>query len=285
MSFATMATCVRTKDLRTLDMAFAGSQRNRCQSTPGEHTVVWTFGDYQEGDRHHFAKEASERFGEAFYAGTDSTVSCFTFARYLAGRCQRMLSFTDCEARSWISSGQAESWESSLGLPSEYAQGSSLPDGSTLFFGVLTQHLCPHRPDPEPAADWDDAALGRAFCDPSLDGYARWRALDLLTARAPDSLSRLRNGNAITLERLPAVDIWQGASEAPRIACACSVDPRVLLEGLDHDESWFDACSDGEHAVYEMLAQMADLVARYDAGLRGELERVVGHELCKAREP
>lgn len=154
MSFATMATCIKTEDIEAVKQGYEGLTYCQVQPTNGPYVVVWRLHEFiTQSSYHHLAPAAAQKWGEAFYVGTDSVTSCLSYARYIQDQLVRSLYFFDYpdeDYAEWESQGSPEAWEAELRVPTAWAEGVKIPEGVDLFFGILKHYGCPPRPEAEP---------------------------------------------------------------------------------------------------------------------------------------
>jgi hypothetical protein len=262
MSFATMATIVTTRDLEGLDALHGSSAQVRVQLAE-RHVVVWRLHDFDTGPhRHRSAQAASVAYGEAFHLSVDTVLHhCISYAHYRDGR--RLRSFHVVSetgaAEDWQSDGEPEPWEAASGV------GTPEADGEAIFFGVLERLACPPRPEPEPAADWNDERLEQMLVEPRCGARERRRALELLEARTPGAATRLRQSARLPVLPVPATASWAEMGEDQRIIRALGVDTTALLAVLGQSEDE----DEGPTPEQEVASELAEFLDRLDAGWRG----------------
>jgi hypothetical protein len=235
MSFATMVTAIRTTDVESVDLEYAAGTSIRVQAA-GAWTLVWRFHDFiTRANHHHLAPVAAKKWGEAFYVGTDTVVSCLGYAHYVREQSVRTLYFMDMEEDvECAGEGKREAWEDALGVPPLPFDLENCPSGEGLFFGILKHHGCPPRPEPDPTPALGEEKLIDLLCDVGRPAYERRRALDHLFAKDKEILARL--GDQLPRRPAPSDADWKRMSNDVKIVRACSlegaVDPRSEIATL-----------------------------------------------------
>lgn len=280
MSFILTATCVKTTDMEGVDLAYGdgSSLTHRVLPTQSPYIMVWSRRWSPDPKNHHVAADASKRWGEAFYVGTDSVVSSLGYARYVQGELARSVFYMDNgpQETTFETKGSPDPWEAAVRVrptdqpfPSSWSPGVRLPYGDHLCGAILAHYGCPEGPAPERFPELGPDELAAVFCDLRRPSYERRRCLDAMAARCPDLPAALRSQGRIASRPLPGTgDEWDRMHEDFRIVRAMSLDIGELKRVL--------AAADEDDERYAGAAEAADIISAYDKALAPELASLRG---------